>query len=99
MAVTVDYLVVCSGEMDLSSEMGLIELLTETLKSALESVDNESPADEVLEQLITIRYTKTREDGRWACGFSVEFDSTEEQIQDLINNFSEFVADYTSGLH
>ena len=96
MAVTVDYLVVCSGEMDLSGEMGLLELLTETLKRALEPVDDEPPADEVLEQLITIRYIKTREDGRWACGFSVEFDSIEEQIQDLINNFSEFIADYTA---
>ena len=96
MAVAVDYLVVCSGEMDLSGEMGLIELLTETLKSALESVDDEPPADEVLEQLITIRYTKTREDSRWACGFSVTFDSGEERMNDLINNFSEFVADYTA---
>lgn len=96
MAVTVDYLVVCSGDMDLSGEMGLIELLTEMLKSALASVDDEPLADEVLEQQITIRYTQTREDGRWACGFSIEFDSVEERIEDLINNFSEFVADYTA---
>lgn len=96
MAVTVDYLVVCSGEMNLSGEMGLIELLAEVLKNALESVDDEPPADEVLEQQITIRYIKTREDGRWACGFSVTFDSAEEQMEDLINNFSEFVADYTA---
>ena len=96
MAVTVDYLVVCSGEMDLSGEMGLIELLTEMLKSALASVDDEPLADEVPEQQITIRYTQTREDGRWACGFSVEFDSVEERMEDLINNFSEFVADYTA---
>ena len=96
MAVTVDYLVVCSGEMNLSGEMGLIELLAEVLKNALESVDDEPPADEVLEQQITIRYIKTREDGRWACGFSVTFDSAEEQMEDLINNFSEFIADYTA---
>ena len=76
--------------------MGLIELLTEVLKNALESVDDEPPVEEVLEQQITIRYIKAREDGRWACGFSVTFDSAEEQMEDLINNFSEFVADYTA---
>ena len=96
MDVTVDYLVVCSGETDLSGQMGLIELLTETLKSALESVDEEPPETEALEQQIAIRYTKIREDSRWACGFSVTFDSTEERMEDLINNFSEFVADYTA---
>lgn len=96
MAVTVDYLIVCSDEMNLSGKMGLIELLTDMLQSALEAVDDEPPEDEELEQFITIRYTKTREDGRWVCGFSVEFNSTEGQIGDLINNFNEFVADYTA---
>ena len=96
MAVTVDYLIVCSDEMSLSGKMGLIELLTDMLQSALEAVDDEPPEDEELEQFITVRYTKTREDGRWVCGFSVEFNSTEGQIGDLINNFSEFVADYTA---
>ena len=96
MAVTVDYLVVCSSEIDLSGEMGLIEILTEILQSALEAVDDEPPGVEELEKYITLRYTKTRKDGRWACGFSVEFDSTEEQMEDLINNFSEFLADYTA---
>ena len=93
MVVTVDYLVVCSGDMDLSGEMGLIELLTEMLKSALASVDDEPPVDEVLEQQITIRYTKTREDFLYICGFSVEFDSAEERMSELIDNFSESVVD------
>ena len=93
MFVTVDYLVVCSSEIGLSGEMGLIELLTEMLKSALEDVDDEPPGIEELEQHITIRHTTTREDSRWTCGFSVTFDSAEERMEDLINNFSEFVAD------
>lgn len=96
MAVTVDYLVVCSSEMDLSGEMGLIEFLTEMLQSALETVDDELPEVDELEKYITIRYTKPREDGRWACGFSIEFDRAEEEIEDLIDNFSESIADYTA---
>ena len=93
MFTTVDYLVVCSNEIGLSGEMGLIEFLTEMLKSTLEAVDDEPPVVEELEQHINIRYTTTREDGRWTCGFSVTFDSAEGQMEDLINNFSEFVAD------
>ncbi len=96
MSVTVDYLVVCSSEIGLSGEMGLIELLTEMLKSALAAIDDEPPGVEELEQHITIRHTTTREDGRWTCGFSITFDSAEEQMEDLINNFSEFVADCTA---
>ena len=95
MAMIVDYLVVCSSEINLSGEIGLKELLTEILKSALEAIDDEPPEDEVLEQQITIRYTKTRADSRWLCGFSVEFDSGEERLAELIDDFSESLANCT----
>ena len=62
MSVTVDYLVVCSGEIDLSGEMGLIELLTEVLKNALESVDDEPPGrGGTRSSRSTIRYIKRHE--------------------------------------
>ena len=72
MTVTVDYLVVCSGDKD------LVALLAAMLKNALEEVDKGSPEEEVLKQSITIRYTKTREDGRQIRGFSVQFTIDEE---------------------
>ena len=87
MSVTIDYLVVYSEEMD------LMELLTEMLKNALEDVDDEPPEEEELRQYINIRYTKRREDHLRICGFSVEFDSTEERMSELIDNFSESIAD------
>ena len=95
MSVTVDYLVVYSEEMD------LMELLTEMLKNALEDVDDEPPEAEALAQHINIRYTKKREDKakkreycRRISGFSVEFDSAEERLGELIDNFSRSVVDY-----
>ena len=89
MSVTVDYLVVCSDEMD------LMELLTEALKNALEGVDDEPPEAEELSQYITIRYTTPREDSHRICGFSVEFDSAAGGIGELIHDFSQSVADCT----
>ena len=96
MSVTVDYLVVYSEELD------LMELLTETLKNELEGVDDEPPEEEELKQYINIRYTKRREDEtqrredrRRISGFSVEFNTAEEWMGDLIDNFSESVADCT----
>ena len=96
MSVTVDYLVVYSEELD------LMELLTETLKNELEGVDDEPLEEEELKQYINIRYTKRREDEtqrredrRRISGFSVEFDTAEEWMGDLIDNFSESVADCT----
>lgn len=100
MAVTVDYLVVYSGNTD------LVALLATMLKNALDEVDKESLEEEVLKQSITIRYTKTREDDRQICGFSVQFtideegesaeadespeksESPEERMERLINTFS-----------
>ena len=87
MAVTVDYLVVYSEEMD------LMELLTKMLKNALEDVDDEPPEEEELRDYIYIRYTKRREDFLYICGFSVEFDRAEERMSELIDKFSEAVVD------
>ena len=89
MSVTVDYLVVCAGETDLTA------ILTEVLKNALVDVDDEPPEEDMLRQYITIRYTKMREDGRQICGFSVEFDIEAEQMGALIRDFSRSAADYT----
>ena len=100
MSVTVDYLVVCSGEMD---EMDLMELLTEILKDELEVIDGELSDIEQLSQYIDIRYIKMREDGRRICGFSVqfdnglvEFDSASEEMRNLIREFSKSVAGCTN---
>ena len=97
MSVTVDYLVVCSGEID------LMELLTETLKDELEVVDGELSDTEELRKHINVRYTKMRKDGRRICGFSVqfdnslvEFDSASEEMGNLIREFSKSVAGYTN---
>ena len=91
MSVTVDYLVVYSEEMD------LMELLTDMLKNALKDVEEEPPDEEELRDLINICYTKRQEDSLYICGFSVEFDSaeerTEEQLGELIANFSGYVVD------
>ena len=87
MLITVDYLVVYSKDMDLT------ELLTEILKNALEDVGDEPPEEEELREHINIRYTKRREDFLYICGFSVEFDSAEERMSELIANFSESVVD------
>ena len=96
MSITVEYLVVCSGEMD------LMELLTETLKSELEDADDEL-SDEQLRQCIDIRYTMAREDGRRICGFSVQFDSilvefdgASEEMGNLIREFSKSIARCTN---
>lgn len=89
MSVTVDYLVVYSEELD------LMELLTETLKGALEDVYDEPQEAEELSQYITIRYATQREDGHRICGFSVEFDNTAGGMGGLIYNFSQSVADCT----
>ncbi len=96
MSVTVDYLVVYSEELD------LMDLLTEMLKNALEDVYDEPPEEEELRQHINIRYTKKRkdkaerqEDCRCTSGFSVEFDSGEERLAELIDDFSESLANCT----
>lgn len=87
MSVTVDYLVVYSEELD------LMDLLTEMLKNALEDVYDELPEEEELRENINIRYIKRREDFLYICGFSVEFDSAEERMGELIANFSGSVVD------
>ena len=87
MSVTVDYLVVCSDKID------LMELLTETLKNALEDVDDAPPEAEELRQHINIRHTTPRENGHRVCGFSVEFDSAAGATGELIHDFSQSVAD------
>ena len=96
MAVMVDYLVVYAEELD------LMDLLTEMLKNALEDVYDEPPEEEELRQHINIRYTKRRkdkaerqEDCRCTSGFSVEFDSEEERLAELIDDFSESLANCT----
>ncbi len=96
MAVMVDYLVVYAEELD------LMYLLTEMLKNALEDVYDEPPEEEELRQHINIRYTKRRkdkaerqEDCRCTSGFSVEFDSEEERLAELIDDFSESLANCT----
>ena len=89
MAVRVDYLVVYSGD------RALMELLTETLEDALGGVDDELSAEDELKHPITIRPTKTRADGQQIYRFSVEFDTEEERMGALIDDFSESIAGRT----
>ena len=89
MAVTVDYLVVYSGD------KALMDLLTATLENALEGVDDELSDEDELTPPITIRHTKTRAGGQQICGFSVEFDTEEEQMGALIDDFSDSVSGLT----
>jgi hypothetical protein len=89
MAVRVDYLVVYSGD------RVLMELLTETLEDALGGVDDELSAEDELKHPITIRPTKTRADGQQIYRFSVEFDTEEERMGALIDDFSESIAGRT----
>ena len=86
MVVKVDYLVVCSDKTN------LIELLTETLENALESVDDEPPEEEELKQWIDIHLPKKRRDGCQIYRFSVAFNSAEERMEKLIRGFSNSVA-------
>ena len=86
MVVKVDYLVVCSGEMD------LMELLMETLESALESVDDDPPEEKELMQWINLHSPKRRKDGCQIYRFSVAFDSAGGRMEKLIRFFSNSVA-------
>ena len=103
MAITVDYLVVCSNGRD------LIPILAKLLRNVIEAVYNkegiydEPPEEEELKQYITIRHTKIRGDGRQICGFSVvfdiasiEFDIASVEMGEFIHEFSKSVAKNTN---
>lgn len=74
MPVKVDYLVVCCKGKD------LIPILAKLLEDAIKTIYNEEnifnkpPEEEELRQYIVINYIKSRDDGCWICGFSVDFD-------------------------
>ena len=74
MSVKVDYLVVCSKGKDLTPI--LAKLLEEAIKTTYneENIYDEPPEAEELSGYIATNYTKNRDDGRWICGFSVDFD-------------------------
>ena len=102
MSVKVDYLVVCSKGKDLT--LISAKLLEDAIKTIYneESIYNEPPEEEELRQYIAINYIKNRDDGRWICGFSVDFDIASvdfdiasEEMGKLIREFSTTVAKST----
>lgn len=86
MIVKVDYLVACS------IKINLMEFLTELLEDALDAVDNEPPEEEDLKQWIDIRSPKRQRNGCQIYRFSVTFNSAGEQMEVLIQKFSDSVA-------
>ena len=102
MSVKVDYFVVCSKGKDLIPILAI--LLEDAIKATYNEEDSydEPPEAEELRQYIAINYTKNRDDGRWICGFSVDFDSAllnfgiaSKEMGTLIREFSTSVTKST----